>query len=74
MQRWSAFLDGYQTIRRLSSNELQAVNLFVPLRQIWMLGVHSSLFLGFGHRAIHDAKFETHVEFIRNWLKACKSL
>jgi len=74
MRKWNAFLDGYHSVRRLSSNELQAVNLFVPLRQIWMLGVHSSLFLGFGHRSIHDAKFEIHVEFIKNWLKACKPL
>ena len=74
MQKWNAFLDGYHAVRRLSSNEMQAVNLFVPLRQIWMLGVHSSLFLGFGHRSIHDAKFEIHVEFIKNWLKACKPL
>ena len=74
MRKWNAFLDGYHTVRRLSCNELQAVNLFVPLRQIWMLGVHSSLFLGFGHRSIHDAKFEAHVEFIKHWLKARKPL
>ncbi|HEY0723756.1 MAG TPA: phosphotransferase [Pyrinomonadaceae bacterium] len=74
MRKWNAFLDGYHTVRCLSDNELQAVNLFVPLRQIWMLGVHSSLFLGFGHRSIHDAKFEAHVEFIKHWLKARKPL
>jgi Ser/Thr protein kinase RdoA (MazF antagonist) len=74
LKRWNAFLDGYQAVRHLSDIELQAVNLFVPLRQIWMMGVHSSLFLGFGHRSIHDAKFEIHLEFIKNWLKAYKPL
>lgn len=72
MRNWNAFLEGYQGVRRLSNKELQAVNLFVPIRQIWMLGVHSSLFLGFGHRAMHDAKFEIHLEFIKNWIKTHK--
>lgn len=74
MKQWNAFMDGYHAVRRLSGKELQAVNLFVPLRQIWQLGMHTNRLEHVGSRSMHEARFERHLEFIRNWLKHCKPL
>lgn len=74
MKQWHAFMDGYHAVRRLSSREMQAVYLFVPLRQIWQLGVHSNHLAHVGSRSMHEARFESHLGFIRNWLKAYKPL
>jgi Ser/Thr protein kinase RdoA (MazF antagonist) len=36
---WNAFLAGYQATRRLSENDIEAVPLFVALRQLWLFGL-----------------------------------
>lgn len=74
MSKWDAFMDGYHTVRRLSSAEFQAVKMFVPLRQIWTLGLHSNLWAGFGRRALHETNLQIYLEFIKNWLKVYKLL
>lgn len=74
LKQWNAFMDGYHSIRCLSKSELQAVDLFVPLRQIWQLGAHTNHLAYIGSRAAHEARFETHLEFIKNWLKAYKPI
>lgn len=35
---WKKFIQGYQTIRKLSSDELKVIPLFVRVRQIWLMG------------------------------------
>jgi Ser/Thr protein kinase RdoA (MazF antagonist) len=42
-RRWNAFLEGYCSIRPLTENELAATRLFVPIRNIWMLGLRIRL-------------------------------
>jgi len=74
MRQWNGFMEGYHAVRRLSSRELQAVNLFVPLRQIWQLGVHSNQLAHIGSQSMHEARFDSHLEFIRNWIKFYKLL
>lgn len=39
---WEAFLKGYNTIRLLSSRELDTIPLFVIIRQIWLMGAHTT--------------------------------
>ncbi len=36
--KWKRFLSGYQSIRPLSGAELEAIPLFVQIRQIWHMG------------------------------------
>lgn len=36
---WGAFLEGYQSIRVLSENDLKAVPIFVGIRQLWLMGL-----------------------------------
>lgn len=37
---WRNFLSGYQSIRRLSLEEQEAIPLFVQIRQIWWMGTY----------------------------------
>lgn len=39
---WAAFLDGYQSRRPLNLAEVEAIPLFVDIRQIWMMGSHTT--------------------------------
>ncbi|MEM7348597.1 MAG: phosphotransferase, partial [Chloroflexota bacterium] len=40
--KWIPFLNGYQSLRTLSQAELDAIPLFVDIRQIWMMGSHTT--------------------------------
>jgi Ser/Thr protein kinase RdoA (MazF antagonist) len=42
-ERWEAFLEGYSKVRRLTTDELEATKLFVPIRRIWWMGIHTRL-------------------------------
>ena len=68
-RQWDAFLEGYHAVRRLSDAELRAVNHFVPLRHLWLLGVHARLDADFGRRWLSDAHLDRHLAFIRDWIR-----
>ncbi|WIV21101.1 phosphotransferase [Paenibacillus polygoni] len=36
---WNAFIEGYQSVRSLSEKDLQAVPMFVGIRQLWLMGL-----------------------------------
>lgn len=74
MRQWDAFVDGYHAVRSLSGEELHAANLFVPLRQVWQMGMHTNHLAHMGRRSRRDETFEWRLEFIKNWLKAYKLL
>jgi Ser/Thr protein kinase RdoA (MazF antagonist) len=42
-EAWKAFLDGYNSVRLLTENELLCINAFGALRALWVMGVHSNL-------------------------------
>ncbi|MDF2686343.1 MAG: aminoglycoside phosphotransferase [Clostridia bacterium] len=42
-EAWKAFLDGYNSVRILSDNELNAINAFGALRGLWVMGIHADL-------------------------------
>ena len=42
-RRWDGFLEGYNRVRSLSQAEVAATRLFVPVRQIWWLGLHTRM-------------------------------
>ncbi len=39
---WQAFPEGYQSVRPLSPTEREAVPTFVVMRQIWLMGSHTT--------------------------------
>ena len=42
-EHWKAFLDGYNSVRKLSEIELTAINAFAALRDLWLMGLHADM-------------------------------
>ena len=68
-RHWNAFLDGYSKIRSLTANELEATKVFVPIRQIWLLGLHSQLADTLGNGFIQDTYLDRNIGLIRQWIE-----
>ena len=69
-RRWNAFLEGYLGQRALSRSELQAAEVFVPIRQLWAIGFifrHGIRYYGW-HR-IPEKQLTESINFIRNWMR-----
>lgn len=65
-RRWNAFLDGYSRIRSLTESELTATQLFVPIRRIWWLGMHTTRSAeSFGVGFIQNNWFDRNISLIR---------
>lgn len=73
-RRWNTFLDGYTKIRHLKPSELEAAILFVPIRHIWMMGLHTAGTQAWGRDWINDRYFDRTISFIKNWIKTYKVL
>lgn len=65
--RWPLFLKGYQQVRELSAEEIQATDLLVPIRQFWLMGTHVNLSPDFSVGWLNDAYFDRHLDFLRKW-------
>jgi Ser/Thr protein kinase RdoA (MazF antagonist) len=69
-KQWEDFLDGYNAVRQLNANELEAVKAFVAIRDIWLLGIQlGSLERNRGCDWLDDRYFDFHVGFIKSWIK-----
>jgi Ser/Thr protein kinase RdoA (MazF antagonist) len=65
---WEAFLAGYTEHRTIQPQDLAAVPLFVALRQIWLLGLHSLTAAYAGCAFLNKHYFENHVHFLKKWV------
>ena len=66
-----AFLAGYQSVRRLSEDELAALPQFVVMRQMWLFGVIAIRNLPNFSREVYDHwVFNLCLPFIRAWMEA----
>jgi Ser/Thr protein kinase RdoA (MazF antagonist) len=64
-----AFLAGYQSVRRLSPAELDALGSFVMLRQIWLLGIGAKNMPNFGLDPFQEWCFNQCMPIIRAWME-----
>jgi Ser/Thr protein kinase RdoA (MazF antagonist) len=64
---WTAYLTGYLERRSLSDLDLQAVPLFVAVRHIWFLGLHTANWGYWGWSAVDDRFFDRELTFLRAW-------
>lgn len=65
---WDRFLKGYEDYRTLAEWEHRAIDLFVALRHIWLMGLHCHGTTHWGRTWINDAYADGQVEFIRRWV------
>jgi Ser/Thr protein kinase RdoA (MazF antagonist) len=63
----AALLDGYQARRSIAGPDLEAIPLFVLLRQIWHMGLHAAGSENWGSGWINDAYLDSRLENLRRW-------
>ena len=72
-RKWNSFLKGYSKVRALSDRELAATVVFVPIRHIWLLGLHTQISETLGTWT-HDGYFDRNIDFIKKWIESYKLL
>ena len=61
-------------MRSLGPNELEATKVFVAIRHIWLLGLHTQGAEGWSRGWINDGYFDFHLKFVKRWIKYHKVL
>jgi len=64
---WEAYLDGYTGLRSLGSFDLEAVPLFVALRQFWIMGIYARLGANFHYEALPEHYFSGFINYLKKW-------
>jgi Ser/Thr protein kinase RdoA (MazF antagonist) len=65
---WNAFLEGYNSIRRLSETELEAINAFAALRELWLMGLHADVIeRNAGSCWYNDDYFDFRLKLFKLW-------
>lgn len=62
---WYAFLGGYREHRKIATADLRAMHYFIPIRYIWLLGIHSANSREGGAAWLSD-------EYLDSWLRILK--
>jgi Ser/Thr protein kinase RdoA (MazF antagonist) len=62
-----SFLRGYSEERYLSDLDIQTTKYFVPIRHVWLMGVHTSNGHDWGFSWINDGYFDRCIKFFREW-------
>lgn len=62
---WEAFLNGYRNVRDLSENDVEAVAIFVILRQLWLFGLCFSESELIGGADFDDGFIDSKMEYFR---------
>lgn len=70
---WSAFLDGYNSLRKLSDIELASINVFAALRELWLIGLHAE-FININNSCnwFNDGYFDYHIGIFKLWYNRCE--
>lgn len=65
---WNSFLDGYNTIRKLSEVELSSIPVFAALRDLWLMGLHSDVIKrNVGCSWYNDSYFDRRISIFKLW-------
>jgi Ser/Thr protein kinase RdoA (MazF antagonist) len=65
---WEAFLEGYTQQRDVGELDLAAVPLFVAIRHIWLLGLHTGNGDDWGYGWLTNRYFGRQMKFLREWV------
>lgn len=70
---FKAFLDGYNSVRKLTQIELQAINVFAALRELWMMGIHAEVMeRNAGCSWYNDGYFDYQIKIFKLWYERAK--
>ncbi|MCQ6563278.1 phosphotransferase [Paenibacillus mendelii] len=65
-EMWSAFLASYQEHKPLSDRDLEAVPVFIAIREIWLMGLHTGNAPVWGAWQ-NDHYYDINLKFLREW-------
>ncbi len=63
---WAPFINSYQQVKPLSDADLKAIPLFVAIRDIWLMGLHTGNAHIWGGWQ-NDHYFNRQLKFLRDW-------
>jgi Ser/Thr protein kinase RdoA (MazF antagonist) len=66
-EQWQAFLKGYQAERSLAEADLQVVPLFIGIRHIWLMGLHTGNGHDWGYGWMNERYFDRALKFLQEW-------
>lgn len=67
-EEWRAIVEGYEEIRKLNSKEVQSIEMFIALRQLWLMGIHADVMQrNAGCCWYNDNYFNEQINIYRNW-------
>lgn len=64
---WHAFIEGYRAARPIVAPDLDAVELFVPMRHLWLMGEYAGMTARWGDEALTAAWLAREVAFLLGW-------
>ena len=64
---WHAFIEGYRSARPIAPADFRAVHLFVPVRQIWLMGEYAGRVTEWGSELVSATRLARHLEILRCW-------
>lgn len=73
-QKWDLFIEGYREEQAITDRELETVKTFLPIRYIWLMGLHGYGSLEWGRDWLGDDYYDVFLGFIEQWIKEYKIL
>jgi Ser/Thr protein kinase RdoA (MazF antagonist) len=64
---WNKYINSYCEHKEISEYEHQAIPLFVAIREIWLMGLHTGNSHIWGSNWQDDRYFDTNLQFLRDW-------
>jgi Ser/Thr protein kinase RdoA (MazF antagonist) len=64
-KRWEPYYEGYQSTRLIADLDLRAVPIFVCVRYLWHMGVHTQNSPDWGIDFLNDEYFNSHLQDLR---------
>jgi Ser/Thr protein kinase RdoA (MazF antagonist) len=64
---WHAFTEGYRAVRTLADADFEAAHLFVPIRNVWLMGEYASRLAEWGTEVVTADWIGRELEFMRTW-------
>lgn len=68
-EEWKSYLEGYNLVRKLSPEELDSINAFAALRQLWLMGLHADVMKrNAGCSWYNEGYFDYNIRIFKLWV------
>lgn len=67
LERWQRYLQGYRSVRTLSSDDFEGIAAFVAVRQFWLMGEYAGRIAVWGTQSMPTSWLRKQVELLTKW-------